>query len=246
LNHRDAIERLALWAASGADWGVDESLSSHVRGCASCREWIDTYRWLQDGLRENESATKEHPPTEMLALCATRPEELGELDQQDLNEHLRSCAECRQVLELAADAVRAARPRGATGVAESLVPTGAKPFAWSRWVSASVAAAGVVAVVALGVSWHSVPSRSVGLLETSDVGDRRREETDRVAGLQVEGYRLFGSERSLSVSDTQIAAGSQVRFRAGDSVRFGHGFRIRDGGRVAVEATRTPKGWEPP
>jgi hypothetical protein len=243
VNHRDAIERLALWAANEGGRAGDESLSSHVRGCASCRGWLDTYRWLEDGLRANEPTAKEHPSTAMLALCVTRPEELGELDQRDLDEHLQSCAQCREIVEMVGGAVASARPRRvAAGLGADSQSSSQAP-GWKRWLGfagLAAAAAAVTGMVLVASRWLTTPT-GTGSPQSSAAVTELQRAPEHVTGIEVEGRRLIGGEKTLSVSDVQVASGAHVRFRVEESVRFGDGFRIRDGGRLAVEVTGARK-----
>lgn len=242
MRHGDAIELLAEYATGQLPEAISASVELHVRGCRACGYWLDTHRLLVSVLcTEPDPRRDDHPSSEVLALCVTRPEEVDELDRTDLMAHLASCPRCREEISIVREAVIVARPGAAEGAGPLSDPIRRADTntVRSRWLL--VAAACVFGAIVSGAvlfDWGgpaALSERSPGLRS----GSSSTSTETRVENLQIEGRQIIRGEKTLLVSQVQVKPGAHVTFSAGEAVQFGAGFRISDGGSIAVEVTGT-------
>lgn len=242
LSHREAVELLPDLAVGADDATPDAALRAHLRECPGCREWLETARLLRAQLRGANSGSGEHPDSELLAVCAVRPEEVYEPERAKLRAHLEACEGCRREIETLSEALRSARPSSISqNVPRFRVDSRSKVIRWSV-LAASLGVLGI----GLGVAHFAVsgnPERGVeSRLEDpapddpSSRVDDGSGETVELANLELGDSRLIETDRGLTVSHVKVKSGARVTFRVGGVAAFGDGFQISDGGAVTVEA----------
>lgn len=163
MRHREAIRNLSELGSGSIDADTEAALAEHAQGCAACREWLATRDLLLDVFSGGRGLERDHPPSDLLALCVVRPHEVDESDQEDLRLHLRRCSDCRRQVELTRSAVREARSNG-VGDSAPLSPPATSTFSGARgWLAASI----VLFVLALAGLWVGVPARRAAELAGS-------------------------------------------------------------------------------
>ena len=160
MDHREIEGYLPDFAADDLDKAPRAAVAAHVDQCEECQSWLETHDFLFAAISGRKE--DQHPSSEILALCITRPEEDYEFDGTDLDHHLAHCEDCRRDLERVSDAVRAARPSPSPAVHTSRFS-----FTSSWW---RVAAAGIlgVGIGSLFDSWHA-GCRSTGYRVVRDL-----------------------------------------------------------------------------
>lgn len=233
LDHETAKGLLPDHGSPVLDDRVATALEGHLAKCEECRGWVETRELLEQAVR-HEDDVEEHPASELLALCAVRPEEVYEVERSGVREHLEQCTVCRQEVE----AVRAALGEARPGTA---APTTARADALRRpgWIGWGSLAAGVAGLaVATGLLLTGPPERPTSALGPGTDAPRASAagSGEELSGLELDGPRLIVADRSLLVRDVKVKRGSRVTVRVGEVAAFGDGFQISDGGALVVES----------
>lgn len=238
MNHRQAVEYLPHYEAGSLNHDTEEAVERHLEGCSSCRDWLSTRDLLADALAGGQGRTRDHPDSDLLALCVVRPEEIHEPDRDELREHLISCPVCRQDLSSLQEAVREARPVKSKHVEVY------RPSPWRLSGRSGLVAASLVAVLLggglvglLGLFLDRIPpggAHSDGASAHGSPPVASSEPMNELSGRDLEGTRLVSGDRRLVVSKLTVKRDANVTFHAGDSVAFGDGFRVEAGGRIRV------------
>jgi anti-sigma factor RsiW len=245
MSHREAVDRLSVFASGELDAATASSLEQHVGRCPRCREWLEMHRLLEGALGDEVGVGGEHPDSDLLALCAVRPEELFETDRADLRQHLDRCATCRQEVDLLRAAVHDARPAHP----EPVSIAGRMPRFRAPVRRVLLAAGLCILALGLGAVYLSLvpgvaplpdgPAAPGGAAPAEQVAEAGESDGDRLSDLELEDAHLIESDRSLTVTNVKVKPGARVTFRVGEVAAFGDGFQISDGGAVVVE-TRKP------
>jgi hypothetical protein len=238
MDHREIEGYLPEFAAGDLDEATRATVASHVDQCGDCRAWLETYETLFAAMPRREEY--QHPASEILALCVTRPEEEYEFEGANLDHHLNDCEDCRKDLERVGDAVRAARPSPS-----SFAHTSPSKLASSWW---RVAAAGIVGIGigsllifgTLGVEQPDTLPFEVSDLSSGSDGRGADSAREEISGTEIEGTYLIEAEGSLTISQVRIKDGARVTIHAGDGVAFGNGFQVGPETRVSIGAGPGP------
>jgi len=245
MSHREARGLLTELVSDGLEDAVASRVHDHLSECRACREWVATYETLQtafesDGAREEE----EHPSADLLALCVVRPEEVSELDRQDLRRHLDRCVACRMEIETLRTAVHEARPGSAEPARQSSRPAERR----RRWVAHPVLLAAGLSALAFGLGGlylariagtgteHQAYDARVASVSPAEPERVEAGTQDHLSDVELEDARLIEADHGLLVTHVKVKPGARVTFRAGGTAAFGDGFQISDGGSIVVEA----------
>lgn len=228
MKHRDAQEHLVDFAEGALNGPLLRDLTSHVRGCPDCQEWLEAFDIMANSARLG--AESEHPSSHLIALCAVRAEEEFELDRSDLRQHLERCGTCRSELEMLKGALDQARP-----VVE---PLEARRFAGTigQWWKAAAAAAlvGIAVTALLGPSFRdSERPDDISSIDGSAHTQAGLPNTDFSEAV-IDGERLIKTDGTLTISETKINAGAVVRIQAVRTVAIGNGFEVGPQTRLEV------------
>jgi len=239
MNHRDAEHYVVDFAEGVLDGRLLGDLTLHVQGCSECQEWLDTFDFLANSV--DRSGGGEHPDSHLIALCAVRAEEEFEPDRSDLHQHLETCSQCRQEVELIKTALYQARPEG-----ESKAPP-RKPVSAGQWWKAAAAAAllGIAITALLGPSLRHGEqpvdvSPMIASTALAEPGGGPGLPVTEFAEAEINGKRLIESDGSLTFTETKINEGAVVTIHATQTVAFGNGFEI--GPQTRVEVGVRPEG----
>lgn len=238
MNHRQAVEYLPDYEAGSLNGDAEKAVERHVEGCSSCRDWLSTRDLLAGAMSREWDRGRDHPDSDLLALCVVRPEEIHEPDRDELREHLHSCPVCRHDLSSLQEAVREARP--VEGKRVDLY----RPSPWRLSGRSGLVAASLVAVLLggglvglLGLFLDRIPpgdAHSDGASAHGSPPVASSEPMNELSGRDLEGTRLVRGDRRLVVSKLTVKRDAEITFHAGDSVAFGDGFRVEAGGRIRV------------
>lgn len=236
MRHRDAIELLPEHGTGWLDPDAEEALAAHVARCPACRDWLATRDLLAEELSRGSYPSRLHPDSELLAICALRPEEVYEYGRSALRAHLADCAECRQELELVRAAVDGARPHrvGMPTPTAGRVQTPYRRLALAAALTVALLGAG--AVLQRYVIEHADPGREQ--VEESPSAPRRVSRdagpAEVISGRELEGKQSIDGDSTLVVSKLTVKPGADIEIRAKRSVALGDGFRVEKGARLAV------------
>lgn len=235
MRHRDAIEYLPEHGSGSLDPVTEEDLLLHAENCEDCKGWLLARDLLASAYGPAQDLRAEHPGSDLLALCAIRPEEVHEPDREEVHLHLEQCETCRHELDLARSAVLHGRPSVEAPRRRSVRTLPSVPL--SRTVRA-IAAGLAVALLGAGLFIGGVLFSRIDS-QKSHLGrhpgpSNGIEGTEELSGRDLEGTQVLGAERRLVVSKLTVKSGADVTFRAGESVAFGDGFRVLSGARVRV------------
>jgi len=238
MNHREIEGYLPDFAAGELDEAKRATVVSHIDECEECQSWLETHDLLFTAISQREE--NQHPTSEILALCVTRPEEEYEFNGADLDHHLNDCEDCRKDLERVCDAVRAARPSPSSFAHTS---PSKLTSSWWRVAAAGILGVGIGSLLILGTLGVDQPDTV--FLESSDQSsgsDERGTDSVReeISDTEIEGTHLIEAEGSLTISQVRIKDGARVTIHAGDSVAFGNGFQIGPETRVSIGAGHGP------
>jgi hypothetical protein len=142
MDHETARDRLTELALGHLDEATARRVEAHAATCADCREQLRFVRVLGDALRERaEEVLGIHPDAEDLARVALDEPGLTLDERARIGAHVRSCAVCRDALEMARGSTdpgwwkRARRAmRGAGGAAVAGIMVGAAAVA-ALWLA---------------------------------------------------------------------------------------------------------------
>ena len=156
MDHRQAHLLLAEHLAGRLDRPMSDEVAEHMAGCAECRDWSETYRFLAAVLVAEERGSA-HVESERLARYAVAADGLAAGDRAEVEEHLAACADCAALLEISRGAAEEARPEpGIDARLPSDAGTGprrAPAVLWTRLgPSVRGAIAAGLAVVAVGLT----------------------------------------------------------------------------------------------
>lgn len=235
MDHREIEDYLPDFAAGDLDESTRVAVSAHVDRCADCRSWLETYETLFAGMSQREE--NQHPTSEILALCITRPEEDYEFGGADLDHHLDDCEDCREDLERVGDAVRAARPSPTP--AANISPFRVAP-SWWRVAAAGVVGVGIGSLLMFGTVGFDQPRIEVSDRSSGLDGRGNDSSREEISDAEIEGTRFIEAEGSLTISQVRIKDGARVTIYAGDGVAFGNGFQIGPETRVSIGAGPWP------
>ena len=241
MKHREAAQYLSDLAAGSLPADAAAAVARHAEACRSCAEWLGLYDVLAQHLAVGDPSGVPHPDPDLLALYGLQPEELSEAQEQHMRRHLESCAECRNDLQLARQAVLDARPGAGHAVSRR-----EEPRSFRRWLAM---AAGLAALLVCGALLFSVVSRAYRGFEPAVTAEGSRA-LDATAGSaeisvsdrQFDGVELVHTDSSLRVTNSGVQPGAEVTFSAGGVVAFGNGFSVARGGRITVTSRRAPTG----
>lgn len=238
MSHRDAVQLLPAFVSGELENGSAAALQVHLSQCSECREWVDAYATFERLLGNDASPNREHPESELLALCVVRPEEEFEPGRERLREHLKCCPFCRRQVRALRDAVQQARPVHSEG-------GGHRRQREARKVRRRVLAAAALCILAVGLAVvyasldvQSKVSESTRINADPGVHRPKTEAAEQLSGLEIGDLRLIETDHRLVVSNVKVRPGGRVTFRAGEAIAFGDGFQIAEGGAVVVEAGR--------
>lgn len=242
MRHARAASHLAELGTASLDPTVERAVIAHAEGCSACREWLETRDWLAGALSKRSRAEGMHLDSNLLALCAIRPEEIDEPDRDEVRLHLRHCVTCHAELTQVRAAIREARPRAKASTSPTPLPlswSGPRPAqALAAALAVLLLGAGLVVVGFVFGSSDSGAGASPPVAAGSRPADMLHEKVEQLSGQSLEGTHFIGSERDLMVSQLTIRSGADVQFRATDVVAFGDGFRVESGARIAVASER--------
>lgn len=233
MRHRRAVELLPDFGFDILDATTESDLVRHAEACSACRDWLAMRELLVSEMRPH-AARLSHPEARVLALCAIRPDEVNELDREELRRHLDGCVVCREDLSVLRAAVTQARPR----VAGSFEPAFAVP-AKSKLAARPLLAAALWSALVLGslvlaaLALDRLPSGggtppSSPQFQAAD----RAPSFQELSSQTLDGERLIEGDHRLIVSDVKISKGANVSFHAGEVLAFGDGFRVEAGARM--------------
>lgn len=235
MKHNQAKLYLAELAMGELHGDLEARIGSHVKNCERCRNWLGTSKLFAE-TQARQFVPSEHPGTELLALCAVRPEEIYEHDREGLRAHLGQCATCRQEVETAGAAIAEARPdpRRSEPAPAANVLMRTRPQLWL--------AAGLAALALAATLWF-VPQLARRADVTADwqrstpvpVGQRdEATEVEELSGRELAGANVIQAEQDLKVTDVRVMSGASLDIRGGDRVSFGQGFQIGPSARLSV------------
>lgn len=143
MDHETARDRLTELALGHVDDATARRIEAHVAECADCREQLSFARVLGEALQERaEEVLGIHPDAEHLARVALDEPGLTLDERARIGAHVRTCAVCRDALEMARGSTdpgwwrRARRTmRGAGGAAVAGLLVGAVAVA-ALWFAA--------------------------------------------------------------------------------------------------------------
>jgi hypothetical protein len=241
MRHGQVIDLLPAFTDGSLPTATRNRVASHVERCLACVSWIDDYQALR-ALVGNSEATP-HPDSGILAICASRPEELFEPGREELREHLAGCQDCTLELGLLQAAVAQARPATValtppTSRVEPKVPT-----PWRKLAAAAMAACVLGPLAFLGSkAWSGDPLETLEVAVavrpvpvSSQVGDFSLG-AERIHGFDVEGIETFQSDGNLAISQLKVRDGATLTIQSGETVVFGDGFQVGSGAKLSVGA----------
>lgn len=240
MSHKEATGLLATFVSDGLEEPREAAVRAHLEECEECRDWIATYHLFEGVLGQEPRPEQSHPPSELLALCVVRPEEVFEVDRTELQDHLACCERCRGEVEILQEAIRQARPARAEPRFRAPVPV--QTATWSRW-GRLAAGVGLLAV-GLAAGYFGLMARpesspgpqAAALQESGESAELVA--PDQLVDVEIEDTRLIEADQSLVVSNVKVKPGARVTFRVGEVAAFGDGFQISDGGSIVVESRR--------
>lgn len=235
MKHDQAKLYLTDLVAGELDADLEASVRAHTDTCDRCQNWLDTCKLFTEA-QTSACAADDHPETELLALCAVRPEEIFEHDREGLRAHLEQCSICRQDVEVTGAAVAEARPD--PRVAETVPVVGVLMRAQPQWWLA----AGLAALAVAATLWfapHLAKSGDVTAdrqrSEPVPVGQRdEATEVEELSGRELAGANVIQAEQDLKVTDVRVMSGASLDIRGGDRISFGQGFQIGPSARLSV------------
>lgn len=239
MKHDQAKLYLTDLVAGELDADLEASVRAHTDTCDRCQNWLDTCKLFTEA-QTSTCAADDHPETDLLALCAVRPEEIYERDREELRVHLEQCATCRQDVETAGAAIAEARPdpRRSEPAPAATVLMRTRPQLWL--------AAGLAALALAATLWF-VPQLARKGDVTADwqrsepvpVGQRdEATEVEELSGRELAGANVIQAEQDLKVTDVRVMSGASLDIRGGDRVSFGQGFQIGPSARLSVETSQ--------
>lgn len=229
MRHSEARELLVDWEHGALEPSTRTDVATHVESCATCRDWLDTYRLLATALGPAGAGAAGHPQSELLARWAVRPHEVEAREQERLQEHLRSCPECHRAMTVVPEALFEAK-RPVSRLRGALSP---------GWLQRAALAAGLATLVVGGALWLRARTAEPvpGAPPMAEVfGPGSQEGTgEHLSGVELDGTRTIQGERRLTLTDVEIPSGSSITLRAEERIAFGNGVRIGPGTKVAIE-----------
>lgn len=235
MNHSIAVENLLAFAEGRLDGDLEPAVAAHAESCGACREWLETFQLLADGL--SLAGEGGHLDSGLLARHAAQPHALSDFEAAYVEGHLATCRVCAEDLAL----VRAAL--GATGASAPMRSAGAGSSAvrLRRSRQVLVAAALSVAIV-LGFvvgkglfGGGSESRRGPDGPSVVEAAATEVQEDGHLSGVELDGVRVIESRSNLRISDSSIKNGAKVKIRAGGGIVFGDGFKVESGASLAVE-----------
>jgi hypothetical protein len=197
-----------------------ERVNTHVQSCSECKQWIDTYRMIEDTLAGPAAESHySHVSALALARSATATQDGGERDCAELQSHLENCSQCRYIVDLSRSAVLNARPESA--------------FPWSSGAKRSGVLASTRRLALAASLIIFVVGGILGVLYL----DEHDGSNQRITGVSIDGVRVFSADDTITADSARVGEGAMVTFRAGDSVAFGDGFSVGLEATVIVETT---------
>lgn len=236
IKHAEAIEHLDEFAVDALDEGLQQSVACHVRECAVCQSWLEAHELVGAAL----DGSHEHPSSEELALCATRPYEEFEPDHEHIRRHLEMCATCRADLELLRGALEHARPTPTV----DRRPRPTRAGLHLRWAAAAATLGALAIAGALTVGMlhragtGSEPTGAPEQGRTAAIGSPTS--APRVSQLQdaeISGEEVIQTDEKLTIERLKIKDGATVTIRAAGTVTFGNGFHVEPGARMTVRTS---------
>jgi len=236
MKHREVLALLPEFEAGVLDSQSKAMVESHLLDCLHCQEWMETHDLLAEELGRNGDPIEDHPHSQLLALCAVRPEEVYEPGREALRDHLEHCTTCRHTVAQVGGAVRGTRP--AANETRSQNTPSASPHRGLRIAAALALMLLSVAVISdLSLRLLSGTAWSRNDAPTSPV---TTETVEELAGGELRGVRLIRADRRLDISHVTVVRGAEVTFRAGEVIAFGDGFRVDTGARITVGPEQLP------
>lgn len=247
MRHRDAVQLLPDWATSTLVPATVEALRLHATHCPACRDWLATHQLLTEELTNRRDDKASHPRSDLLALCATRPEELDEPGRDELREHLATCAACRHSVAVTTEAVQQARPipeRPSTRTDQPATSRHPWRLALAAGLTAFLVGGGIYAA-----SWwldgRDLPSGSFVASGPEAVIPTISGSVEEFCDHDLAGTTVVRADSGLMVARVMVRDGADVTFEAGDRVILGDGFRVATGGRLRIGSGKTAHREEP-
>jgi hypothetical protein len=215
VNHHDATRLLSGYAEGALEPALARQMEQHLEDCDDCRDWLETYSFLNDGLDCARSA-----PSELLAQYVVDEGRLEETQRDIVREHVAACGACKEELEAIRSALEAARhkqPAHTIKRALSMI-SAAQPR------ELAIAAALVLTVLAAttftvfrGSPWMRSEQQS------------QEQMTD--AGAALEG------DETIVIASTRVYDGANLTIHSRNTVVFGEGFSVASGATLVVGTT---------
>ncbi len=232
MEHHQAIDLHPFLTARRLRGEERAEFYRHLSECADCASWTETHSLIANGL--SDGAWAEHPPSDLLARSAVGLEPLSGAERELLDGHLAACEACRETLDLAGEALSAARG----GAADDR----ARLFGAGTRRRLALAAAVILGLALLLTLRTATPPGSPVALEDSPAASTEEfvaavvvEAVTTLSNDTLAGKRLVEAGRAISATAVQIETGSDVTFRAGESVVLGDGFAVDADARFAIE-----------
>lgn len=243
MNHTEATRCLLDVVPDPCGDPVARDLAAHLDACDECRSWHASLELLAASVQP--PALDDHPASDVIALCAARPDEVLEPDRADLRRHLEICGECRREIGLMRDALEHAR-----------VPKAERPMGWNRvharpgrlWTALAATAVVSISLAALlsgGFGSGSDPGPLVPQSHEPRAGTDERSAvtaTDSSSLGDVSGQQEIQVGSNETLVHTKITDGSRVTIRGDQRLAFGDGFVIGSGTRVVVGTNAEDRG----
>ena len=104
IDHERAETLLADFADGCLPDELKSELQRHLESCISCTEWLVWYRELKGAL----VAAPGHLAADDLAMLAVRPQDLSDEDRSRIEDHVKGCRECQDLLSRSRSALEPA------------------------------------------------------------------------------------------------------------------------------------------
>ena len=94
IDHERAETLLADFADGCLPDELKTELQHHLESCISCTEWLVWYRDIKAAVDVGSG----HPSAGDLAMLAVRPQDLSDEDRSRIEDHVKGCPECQDLL----------------------------------------------------------------------------------------------------------------------------------------------------
>lgn len=224
VQHDESTRYLPELAAGDLDGELARRVSSHVEGCADCRDWLDTYQLL--AAAATSSKTKHpgsaHPSSEVLASLAVDPATFDPISRDSVLDHLMTCHDCSNEIDLCRGAL-------ATGDVVRSGERGSESVAWSsgrssmsRWQTSI--AAGLTGLALAASLYFAMAARF-------------SPDQYLISNTTLRGNQTIRATEQIAASRSQVDSGARITLRAKEVV-LGDGFTVDRNAVLVIESAR--------